>query len=529
MFIRQMNDGELSIDKHGGIVMLFGRRWGVVVVMGLLAVGFAFSAWAQTAADAGKLIGEAQRLFFQGKTQEADTTLKKVEAMFATAEKNKDEDSLIKLKLVDGRVKSLRKSIDTKMGKAAAPVTAPAQPQVKAGSTQEGTSQALPSPVTSRLKRAREAVEKGQTWMDEGQKTSARSALGNAQGLIGEIEQNYGTQIPMDHPDILATKALVAELQAKFDESDAQIASEKQAAANDAAAAQEASDQWLAKLKPYAMGLSSTEHDPERYFIGSYTDDMDEMNERARISLLVQAEMEDYRKNGPGEDASDQLKEMVRKLDYELVTFKDSCDTMAHSNLEQAEKDIDYLIGRMDEESKKIGTNQLPILMDKISFENARRPLDRAANLMGSDNERIIAVEKKYSEMLTKDAALRKARIADTRMIADKYSGSDAADLKKKAQEIVLAKYASAKALRTTLINDDWREESVVEWTDTTKSALQHRVTRYMAGQVAAKIGDETKIYTVHVAKDRRTDGSWGALKGHIMFEDPILEENVKK
>ena len=75
----------------------------------------------------------------------------------------------------------------------------------------------------------------------------------------------------------------------------------------------------------------------------------------------------------------------------------------------------------------------------------------------------------------------------------------------------------------------DWAAESVIEWTDTTQSALRHRVTRAVSAQVAGKSGDATTLYTLHIAKDRRTDGSWGPLHGHIMFKDPILEENVQK
>ncbi|MGD8284074.1 MAG: hypothetical protein PVG08_08200, partial [Desulfobacterales bacterium] len=60
-------------------------------------------------------------------------------------------------------------------------------------------------------------------------------------------------------------------------------------------------------------------------------------------------------------------------------------------------------------------------------------------------------------------------------------------------------------------------------------SALRHRVTRSVSTQVAGKLDGETTLYTIHIAKDRRTDGSWGQLHGHIMFEDPILEKNVQK
>ncbi|HNT34893.1 MAG TPA: hypothetical protein PKH07_07840 [bacterium] len=508
--------------------MFMGRRCLVVTVVGFMFVLFVSGSLAETAADAGKLIGEAQRLFFQGKTDEADASLKKVETMMSDAQKNNDQDSLTKLKLVDGRVKTLRKQIDTKLGKTAAPAPVAVQ-QEQPATTQAASQQALPSTVTTRLKKITEAVEQGHSWLEQDQKSSARNSHETAQRLMDEITQSYGTQISMEHPDIVAAKQSIAGLQSKLAEGDAKVAAEKEAAAQSAVQAKMTSDEWLVKLKPYAMGMGRPEYDPERYFVGSYTEEMEEMNKRMRIFGLVQAEMESYHASGPGENASDELAEIVRQLDYEMKTFQESCKTMANLNVDDAERDIDHLLTRIDEESKKVGTGDLPILMDKFTFENAKAKLDRAANLLGSDDARIVTVTGKYTTLLEKDAAIRKARVADTRMIGDKYTGSDTETLKKKAQDVVLAKNAGAKVLRTTLINDDWREENVVEWTDTTKSALRHRVTRYMAGQVAAKTGDETKIYTVHLAKDRRTDGSWGELQGHIMFTDPILEENVNK
>ena len=62
-------------------------------------------------------------------------------------------------------------------------------------------------------------------------------------------------------------------------------------------------------------------------------------------------------------------------------------------------------------------------------------------------------------------------------------------------------------------------------WSD----SIRRRVTRSVSAQVAAKQGGVVQLYTVHVAKDKKSDGSWGALHGHIMFTDPMLEQHVGK
>jgi len=65
---------------------------------------------------------------------------------------------------------------------------------------------------------------------------------------------------------------------------------------------------------------------------------------------------------------------------------------------------------------------------------------------------------------------------------------------------------------------------------DTSKTTARYRITKSMTAQAAAK-GNDGKVYlhSVHLASDRKSDGSWGPLYGHIMWSDWIAEENVNK
>lgn len=66
------------------------------------------------------------------------------------------------------------------------------------------------------------------------------------------------------------------------------------------------------------------------------------------------------------------------------------------------------------------------------------------------------------------------------------------------------------------------------EFTDTTQIDVRYRVTRSVTAQVAEKRA-ETKCYpySVYLLTGRRSNGSWGSLKGHIMFTDRMPEKNV--
>ena len=49
-----------------------------------------------------------------------------------------------------------------------------------------------------------------------------------------------------------------------------------------------------------------------------------------------------------------------------------------------------------------------------------------------------------------------------------------------------------------------------------------------MTAQVAGRLNATTRLFTVDVSQDRLSGGAWGPTAGHVMFTDPMLEENVK-
>jgi hypothetical protein len=299
--------------------------------------------------------------------------------------------------------------------------------------------------------------------------------------------------------------------------------------AQGASDAEAASVEWIANLKPYITSSSSPGYDENKYFIGSYTEEAEEMVKRQNIYLMARKDFDAYKKSGVSDKATDELEDIARKLEMELKNFEENCESMANFRLDEAERQIDRLLKRAAEEAKKIGTGDMPLPASKFALQQPLHPLGLGKLVLGGDHERVVELENKYAQLLAEDAKLVQARISENRMLPDKYSGVDAATLKAKAEEILKAKYSKAKVLRTTLISDDWKEENVLEWTDTTRTAWRHRVTRYLSAQTAGKIGKETKVYTINIGKDRRSDGSWGPLHGHVMFEDLILEENVQK
>jgi len=187
---------------------------------------------------------------------------------------------------------------------------------------------------------------------------------------------------------------------------------------------------------------------------------------------------------------------------------------------------LDYLTtdtGWRDDVSKK------PNLVMERDLAPLREALQRYANMAGSDAAKLATLHDTMTKIEQQDQANRGVRAERTYMEPDQYEGDDADGLRRKASEIVKEK-AQAQVLRATLPAEDWKQESVVEWTDTTHSALRYRNTRLMTAHVAAK-GADGKVYlhAVHLASDRQSDGSWGSLYGHIMWSDWMAEKNVNE
>jgi len=504
----------------------------VMTLLAALTLLPAFNAWAVTSNDVNQQMRDAQKLYFRGKAQEADEALKKAENMAVEILAGSDTAEKEKVKRLDGRLKKLRKDIDRKLGRSVAKAASTGAAAPASGAKPAATaadSKALPSHVVSDLKVVEQYIDSTRKNLDSGDIRNARRSLDGALGRLRQTAERKKRYITPEHPEYQTLLAGIEKMDVDVSAAEKRQADQKAAADKAAAETKAESDKWVAKLKPYVIGLGQTGYDPERYFAAGYTEDRQEMAKRAMMFGKVSADMAAYRETGPGDNATEELQLIIRKLEYALKTFQESTTSMAELKLQKAGQQIDYIHTWLNKEAKKIGTKDIPLTMNRMTFESARRELDGAASLLGGDEARVKALDARYKEALVLDAKLAKSRVAQTRMIPDKFSGSELNDLKKKAEEVLGAAKPGISMLRTTIVSPDWQEESVVEWTDTTRSALRHRVTHSVSAQVAGKAGGETTLYTLHLAKDRRTDGSWGQLHGHVMFEDPILEENVNK
>lgn len=394
----------------------------------------------------------------------------------------------------------------------------------------------LPSNVAFQLTQVGRTVERAEKSLagagagSEASKIeSARAAAADARAGMAEIARRYGGKYAPDHPEIVAMERRIAALEAAAGDRAAAAQSAGAAAAEQAAAAGAASGDWLAKLRPFTVGIGQPGHDAAKHLVPSATQETAEMQKRLAIFAEASAALEEYRRANLGALETDELRQVAADLAAALRRFGESCVEYAGMDLAEAETRLGQLEQFVREQDAHMAAAEPVLYPDRSELENVQTVLDRAAGLVRSDDPRFAALVARLAALKQADARLRAARAADTRLRPDAYAGRDAAELKAFAEQVVARAQPGIRLLKTVLVSADWQEESVVEWTDTTQTALRHRTTRSLTAQVAGRLNANTRLYTLDIRQDRLSGGAWGPTQGHVMFTDPMLEENAKQ
>lgn len=393
----------------------------------------------------------------------------------------------------------------------------------------------LPGNVAIQLKNVARSVERAERSLggagvgSESTKIeSAQAAVKEARAGMAEIARRYGGKYAPDHPEIVAMERRIAALEAAAGGRAASQQEAQAAAQQQAAAAGAASGDWLAKLGPYAIGLGRPGHDDAKYLVPSATQDAAEMQKRLAIYAEASAVLAAYRQANLGALETDELREMALNLETAVRQFGESCVEYADRDLAEADTRLGQLEAFVREQDAHMAAAEPILYPERRTLETVQAVLDRAAGLVKTGDSRFSALVARLEAMKQADSRLRAARAADTRLRSDAYAGGDAAALKQFAEQVVTRSQPGIRILKTVLASPDWAEESAVEWTDTTQTALRYRTTRRVTAQVAGRLNANTKLYTLDISQDRLSSGGWGPSQGHVMFADPMLEENAK-
>jgi hypothetical protein len=466
----------------------------------------------------------AQSLVFKGKAQEAQGLLENIQSKM---EQLKAADPNHRsLKGLEGKYDKLQKDLGRRLAKEEAPkATKP--------TAQKASSDTFPAGAARCIREMDRAMKQAErslnltTGTPESRVKQARYEMKQADMYWEDLQKKYPESI--QHPDAAAAKERLDASYAKIASHEKGAAAEKEKAAQTDAEKGADSTVWLERLRPYVASRNEEGYVPEKEFISGYTENAEDMNHRMELFAEASNLFAEYQKTSFSQGKSDRLEQVEKKLAYKLETFKKELDMAAEGYFEKVASELkrgEAFLAKNEERCKDGKTK--PYLLNASVLNNLAKDIEWAESLKPGDS-RLPGTQKQFADLNKEQSRWRERMIESTVMLPDKFNGKESSALKDKAKGVVTGSFSDAKILRVTVISPDWKEERVLEFTDTTRSAVRYRITRSVTAQAAAKRGSDCYLYSVYIGKDRRSDGSWDAYKGHIMFTDRMLEKNVTK
>lgn len=282
-------------------------------------------------------------------------------------------------------------------------------------------------------------------------------------------------------------------------------------------------EEWADRLAPYAA--DTTPGSKGDY--GVPMSNVDEILSRRAHYEEAKALYEEFKKSGIDKDAHWKL----RQAEYAIRIAIEGYEGCIERVFAEGEADLQHWATWIA--GQKAAEKPLPISTREMN--GIRERYSTVRRLLPETEPRRKALEALMAQLEKDQAAVESRVLKSRKMKADAYKGADSTAVKRIAksvveQELRKSEYGNEKGqvLRVHIVSAAWNTESAVEWTDTTKTAVQSRVTKGLTVQVVAKSGASCFLYTLFVHKDT-VGGSQSGLLGHVMFRDKFLEANLPK
>jgi hypothetical protein len=393
----------------------------------------------------------------------------------------------------------------------------------------------LPGAVTNRLKEIDAALKKAEQICAKDLKTLKEDSLKNADAYVAEATQtydkmmkDYGSKITPGHPEVAARKMKIETTRSKVAAVAEAWKAQQQTSAQAAGDAKAADAQWLARLRKYVASQGNPDYDAAHSLIIPNSQDPTELDRQRKLCAEAAALFEEFKKQPFPNGKSDELEQAARDFEFHLKGLQSSIGTSEQAGSEEANNRLTSAEALLSASESNKDPAYVPNMIGAKNVEELKAVVAQAVST-STDSAANAAMQKRLADILARNTAICDVRKSRIKMKPTKFTGAELSEIQAKASALVLEKHADAKVIATSVTSADWKEEDVVEATDTTQTELRRRVTRSVTAQVAAKIGEDVTLYTVDVSKDRRTDGTWGAFYGNIMYSDLMLEANVAK
>ena len=365
---------------------------------------------------------------------------------------------------------------------------------------------ALPGGVTSRLKKINDFLTSVETRLKAG--SVNRNDLERAVETLAELKKGYAAFA--SRAEVAAAEKRIADVTRQVSDFEAGKKQKKDQAAAGAASKEKTLVDWAERLSAY----KADSRPGSKGQFGIPTEDIEWLLASRAAYEEAKALYAEFLKSGLDKDAHHQLRQAVDDIRVAILNYESGQERVPQNAAEKLDAALKWMA-----ESKTVA-------LDKGERKTIALLVENAARLFPG-SERVKALNVKKAELDRRIEKVDTSILENRTMRPDQYKGPDAEQLKRLAQAIVLKEEKGASVLKVNITSAAWTTESVVEWTDTTRTALQHRSTDSVNAQVAVRVGADCFLYTVFLNKDR-IGGRENPLTGHLMFRDRLLEKNIR-
>ena len=402
----------------------------------------------------------------------------------------------------------------------------------------------LPGPVLFQLKETEHLLDKADRELRKAPKSeekrlealqAAKADVAGARAKMEEMEKRHAGEFSPFHPDVVEIRQRFYEVETKILERSVPPAPAAAAAAAPVPTVSAPSpalpvggtDYWRSRLRPFVLLPTHPDFDPAFYLEPHATADSLQMKQRLDVYSRAASTLTEYRQSQYGTVSPVELQRYALDIETALRRFGVSCLQHADQELADVDGDIQRLEQFVRVQEEHLSLQQPIEFLDRDELRQLDARIARAARLVRGDDFCLLDLRQRFADLQRHDARLRLAGAADTRMKPDVYTGADAIALRQAAARSIQLRQPSLRVLRVALTSPAWREETVVEWGDYNRQKLKQGVIRSLSAQVAARQGEDIRLFTVDLRQVRLPSGRWGPLDGRILFVDPMLEKNL--
>jgi hypothetical protein len=275
-------------------------------------------------------------------------------------------------------------------------------------------------------------------------------------------------------------------------------------------------EEWAKKLDAYKADTA----EKSKGSFGCPMSEADKIVAARPFYNEAKALYKEFLATGIDKDSDWQLRQAEYDIRIAMENYERSVGRVVEAAVNEVKQSSEWLNGQKGRKE--------PLMLQRDRLPELRKMVEGVALLLAPEDEKLKSLTASLADLEKTEAEIEKVVLKNRKMKPDAYKGADAAKIKALAKSIVLKDQPGATILKIHIISSTWNAESVVEWTDTTQSAVQHRVTKGLNVQVALKKGADCFLDTLFIHKDT-IGGAARGLTGHIMFRDKFLLANVPK